>query len=73
MGGASYLPVSISSTIAPEIPLFDRQNWLIHLLYIRKDFETCKVRYIHMYRPFNLAVHDELFGYVYIIDTLGVL
>lgn len=28
---------------APEIPLFERQNWLIHLLYIRKDFETCKV------------------------------
>ncbi len=30
--------------IAPEIPLFERKNWLIHLHYIRKDFETCKVR-----------------------------
>ena len=61
VGGASYLPVSVSSTIAPEIPLFDRQNWLIHLLYIRKDFETCKVRYICIYRPFDLAFHDELY------------
>ena len=73
MGGASYLPVSISSTIAPEIPLFERQNWLIHLLYIRKDFETCKVRYIRIYRPFDLAFRDELSGYVYITNTLEVL
>ena len=28
---------------APDIPIFERKNWLIHLHYIRKDFETCKV------------------------------
>lgn len=30
--------------VAPEIPVFERKNSLIHLHYIRKDFETCKVR-----------------------------
>ncbi|GFS06590.1 Bardet-Biedl syndrome 4 protein-like [Elysia marginata] len=28
---------------APEIPVFERRNWLIHLHYVRKEFETCKV------------------------------
>ncbi|KAJ7998323.1 hypothetical protein DPEC_G00221500 [Dallia pectoralis] len=27
---------------APEIPIQERRNWLIHLHYIRKDYETCK-------------------------------
>lgn len=27
---------------APELPIFERRNWLIHLHYIRKEFETCK-------------------------------
>ena len=31
------------SNTAPEILIFERRNWLIHLHYIRKDFETCKV------------------------------
>ncbi|XP_072408887.1 Bardet-Biedl syndrome 4 protein isoform X1 [Chiloscyllium punctatum] len=26
----------------PELPIFERRNWLIHLHYIRKDYETCK-------------------------------
>ena len=32
-----------SLSIAPDIPIFERKNWLIHLHYVRKDFETCKV------------------------------
>ncbi|MGH0115363.1 UNVERIFIED_CONTAM: hypothetical protein FKN15_006791 [Acipenser sinensis] len=27
---------------APVLPIFERRNWLIHLHYIRKDYETCK-------------------------------
>ncbi|KAF4017077.1 hypothetical protein G4228_008807, partial [Cervus hanglu yarkandensis] len=27
---------------APEFPILEKQNWLIHLHYIRKDFEACK-------------------------------
>jgi len=29
---------------APDIPIFERKNWLLHLHYVRKDFEACKVR-----------------------------
>ena len=31
--------------VAPEIPLFERKNWLLHLHYVRKDYERCKVSY----------------------------
>ena len=27
---------------APELLTFERKNWLIHLHYIRKEFDTCK-------------------------------
>uniref|UniRef100_A0A674BRS6 Bardet-Biedl syndrome 4 n=1 Tax=Salmo trutta TaxID=8032 RepID=A0A674BRS6_SALTR len=27
---------------ASELPILERRNWLIHLHYIRKDYETCK-------------------------------
>ncbi|XP_002161548.2 Bardet-Biedl syndrome 4 protein [Hydra vulgaris] len=27
---------------APEIHVFERKNWLIHLHYIRKEYESCK-------------------------------
>ncbi|CAL8381307.1 unnamed protein product [Arctogadus glacialis] len=27
---------------APELPILERRNWLIHLHYIRKDYGTCK-------------------------------
>ena len=30
------------SLAAPELPIFERRNWLIHLHYIRKESETCK-------------------------------
>ncbi|RUS77345.1 hypothetical protein EGW08_014899, partial [Elysia chlorotica] len=36
-------PVKQRARKAPEIPVFERRNWLIHLHYVRKDFETCKV------------------------------
>ncbi|XP_061404733.1 Bardet-Biedl syndrome 4 protein [Lethenteron reissneri] len=28
---------------APEMPIFERRNWLIHQHYVRKDYDTCKV------------------------------
>ncbi|XP_026233305.1 Bardet-Biedl syndrome 4 protein [Anabas testudineus] len=28
---------------APELPIVERRNWLIHQHYIRKDYDTCKV------------------------------
>ncbi|KAI4829848.1 hypothetical protein KUCAC02_001513 [Chaenocephalus aceratus] len=27
---------------APELPIVERRNWLIHQHYIRKDYDTCK-------------------------------
>uniref|UniRef100_A0A8C5QKW4 Bardet-Biedl syndrome 4 n=1 Tax=Leptobrachium leishanense TaxID=445787 RepID=A0A8C5QKW4_9ANUR len=27
----------------PELPILERRNWLIHLHYVRKDYETCKL------------------------------
>ncbi|KAM8972208.1 BBSome complex member BBS4 [Pelodytes ibericus] len=27
---------------APELPILERRNWLIHMHYVRKDYETCK-------------------------------
>ncbi|XP_071092197.1 BBSome complex member BBS4-like isoform X1 [Haliotis cracherodii] len=27
---------------APELPVYERRNWLIHLHYVRKEFSTCK-------------------------------
>ncbi|XP_012867507.1 PREDICTED: Bardet-Biedl syndrome 4 protein isoform X2 [Dipodomys ordii] len=43
----SHLPASAEShklrqKKAPEFPILERQNWLIHLHYIRKDYEACK-------------------------------
>lgn len=29
---------------APELPILERKNWLIYLLYVRRDYEECKVR-----------------------------
>ncbi|XP_013857041.1 BBSome complex member BBS4 [Austrofundulus limnaeus] len=28
---------------APELPIVERRNWLIHQHYLHKDYETCKV------------------------------
>ncbi|KAL5021550.1 hypothetical protein ScPMuIL_000705 [Solemya velum] len=28
---------------APELPIFERRNWLLHLHYVRREFELCKV------------------------------
>ncbi|XP_041964726.1 Bardet-Biedl syndrome 4 protein isoform X1 [Alosa sapidissima] len=30
------------SNKAPDLPILEKRNWLIHLYYIRKDYETCK-------------------------------
>ncbi|KAJ7418909.1 Bardet-Biedl syndrome 4 protein [Pitangus sulphuratus] len=28
--------------LAPELPILERKNWLIYLLYVRRDYEECK-------------------------------
>uniref|UniRef100_A0A674PJS3 BBSome complex member BBS4 n=1 Tax=Takifugu rubripes TaxID=31033 RepID=A0A674PJS3_TAKRU len=28
---------------APELPIVERRNWLIHQHYVRKDYDTCKM------------------------------
>ena len=28
------------SVLAPELPSLERRNWLIHLHYVRKEFEV---------------------------------
>ncbi|XP_052044123.1 Bardet-Biedl syndrome 4 protein isoform X3 [Apodemus sylvaticus] len=45
--GKTQVPASIESQKprpkkAPEFPIVEKQNWLIHLHYIRKDYEACK-------------------------------
>lgn len=47
-----YIYILISTvcfllSAAPELPILERRNWLIHLHYIRKDYETCKVNPEH--------------------------
>lgn len=32
---------------APELPIVERRNWLIHQHYILKDYDTCKVKCLH--------------------------
>ncbi|MEE6528098.1 hypothetical protein FKM82_030035, partial [Ascaphus truei] len=27
---------------APELPILERRNWVIHLHYVRKDYQACK-------------------------------
>ncbi|XP_073917617.1 BBSome complex member BBS4 isoform X1 [Castor canadensis] len=39
---ASAEPQKPRQKKAPELPILERQNWLIHLHYIRKDYEACK-------------------------------
>lgn len=33
--------------LAPELPVYERRNWLIHLQFIGKEFENCKVRKVY--------------------------
>uniref|UniRef100_A0A8C0XIQ5 BBSome complex member BBS4 n=1 Tax=Castor canadensis TaxID=51338 RepID=A0A8C0XIQ5_CASCN len=45
LGPLSFIPSStesLSLSLSPELPILERQNWLIHLHYIRKDYEACK-------------------------------
>jgi hypothetical protein len=42
MEGASQYMFDDFLFAAPELPIFERRNWLIHLHYIRKEFEQCK-------------------------------
>ena len=34
--------LSLLFSTAPDIPIFERRNWLIHLHYVRKEYEQCK-------------------------------
>ncbi|XP_033119687.1 Bardet-Biedl syndrome 4 protein-like [Anneissia japonica] len=35
-------PPKLRARKAPELPVFERKNWLIHLHYVRKEYEACK-------------------------------
>lgn len=41
---------------APELPIVERRNWLIHQHYIHKEYETCKVNSLHQYKS-SCGVH----------------
>ena len=43
LGIVAFTQRCMLTHIAPNIPLFERRNWLLHLLYVRKDFAQCKV------------------------------
>ncbi|XP_029398876.1 Bardet-Biedl syndrome 4 protein isoform X2 [Mus pahari] len=47
LGMKTQVPASVESQKprpkkAPDFPIVEKQNWLIHLHYIRKDYEACK-------------------------------
>jgi len=35
--------LTFCSETAPEISIHERRNWLIHLHYVRKEFDECKM------------------------------
>ncbi|XP_059713966.1 Bardet-Biedl syndrome 4 protein isoform X1 [Haemorhous mexicanus] len=39
--GANLREISTPGA-APELPILERKNWLIYLLYVRRDYEECK-------------------------------
>ena len=39
--------------LAPELPVYERRNWLIHLHFIRKEYDKCMVRKVN-YSLFNI-------------------
>ena len=54
-----YTPL-FTVLVAPDIPIHERKNWLIHLHYVRKDFETCKVH--------GCRVLHRLYTCVYVLN-----
>uniref|UniRef100_U3J8R2 Bardet-Biedl syndrome 4 n=1 Tax=Anas platyrhynchos platyrhynchos TaxID=8840 RepID=U3J8R2_ANAPP len=40
----SRLQVSSQKFNLPELPVIERRNWYIYLLYVRRDYDECKVR-----------------------------
>ena len=36
------------SVLAPELPSLERRNWLIHLHYVRKEFEVRLQKNLHL-------------------------
>lgn len=41
--------------LAPELPVYERRNWLIHLHFIRKEYDQCMVRKVN-YSLFNIII-----------------
>lgn len=41
--GVTETSLSLSPAPAAEFPILEKQNWLIHLHFIRKDYKACKV------------------------------
>ncbi|XP_025025289.1 Bardet-Biedl syndrome 4 protein isoform X4 [Python bivittatus] len=39
---ATELPKARSGRV-PDLPILEKRNWLIHLYYVRKDYDACKI------------------------------
>ncbi|XP_058012201.1 Bardet-Biedl syndrome 4 protein isoform X2 [Ahaetulla prasina] len=39
---ATELPRARSGRV-PDLPILEKRNWLIHLYYVRKDYDACKI------------------------------
>uniref|UniRef100_A0A8C5U545 Bardet-Biedl syndrome 4 protein n=1 Tax=Malurus cyaneus samueli TaxID=2593467 RepID=A0A8C5U545_9PASS len=44
LGTETPVPGNTSRALmkSPELPILERKNWLIYLLYVRRDYEECK-------------------------------
>lgn len=42
----AFFPHCSILSSAPELPILERRNWLIHQHYLRKDYDTCKVEHL---------------------------
>jgi len=43
LSDVSWLLVVFYFVAAPELSIHERRNWLIHLHYVRKEFDECKM------------------------------
>lgn len=50
---------------APELPAFERRNWLIHLHYIRREYDQCKILIKE-----QLAESSDMCEYAFYVQAL---
>ena len=51
---------------APEIPVFERRNWLLHLHYTMKEYDKCRVNDIRKYKSFYCRIHIKNYNHLII-------